>query len=120
MRQQGHSQAEGEKAKQGKVERLLERCISVPKLLAFVFLTSLFDASLVVACGTCEAEEQNPVGKMLIRHHGQWGLFYTKMAGTVAVILIVWFLYKKWRPAAQLVVGVLALLQLLLMFYLFC
>jgi len=112
-------QAEGQKAEEGRVERFLEKYVNFPCLLAFIVLISLMDGSLVVLCGTLPAEEHNPVGKLLILSHGQWGLLFAKVFGTAVVVAILVFLYKIWRPAAQLAVGVMALFQLILLWYLF-
>jgi len=119
LRQEGLAQAKGQQAQEGKVERWLEGRIPFGWLLAFVVSTSLIDGWLVVACGTLPSEEYNPLGRAIITQYGQYGLFVGKMLGTAAVAVILMFMYKKWRSAAQLAVGVLALLQLLLMCYLF-
>jgi hypothetical protein len=111
---QGRPQAEGQEAQAAGLTGRWFFCG-----LAFIAITSILDASLVVAFGTLDCEEMNPAGSLLIREFGTWGLFTAKMAGTVLVVAVLLFLFKKWRPAAHLITAVVAAFQLLLMIFIF-
>jgi hypothetical protein len=118
MRGERLTQAEGQKAKAGKLRRRAGQ-VSFWLLCGVIAAVSILDASLVVAMQTTPEMEQNPMGSAIIRDSGQWGLFWAKMFGTTAVIVVLAFLYKIRPPAAYLAAGTLAVFQLLLLVYLF-
>lgn len=120
LRSEGRQQAEGQEAEGREVTRRSGfALVSFLLGLLVISVTSVLDASLVVALRTTAEEEKNPVGSWLIANYGQYGLFTAKMFGTVGVMLALAFLYKKWTQAAYLVVGVITAFQLSLMYYIF-
>jgi hypothetical protein len=84
-----------------------------------IVITSVIDASLVVYVGTLVEDEYNPVGKFLIGHYGQWGLFWVKLFGTMLVIVILIWLRRKNKFIGEKVAIGLVIFQVLLMGYLF-
>jgi hypothetical protein len=63
-------------------------------------------------------EEKNPLGELLLHSHGEAGLVFVKMVGTIVVLGVLVYVQAKWRAAANMAVVSLATFQLGLVVYL--
>lgn len=92
-------------------------------LCLFVIVVSIHDAGLLILNQQVIAEyEQNPIGAWLIRSNAGtvWLFVVLKLLGTGLAAAILASIYEQSRSTALAVIAVLALLQAMLLFYLYC
>ncbi len=82
-------------------------------LLVYIAAVSLFDGWLVVWNPSIRCDERNALGLYLmnLQDGHPWIFLRCKAAGTLTVIAALWFLKRRWQPAADWACTALAMFQ---------